>query len=68
MVSTAQTGFFYTTNRVRLGPRLAAVKYDPVGEHSPHVDPSPASRLTGDVRAAVKSRVLFVESKKTAKK
>ncbi|KAI0666103.1 hypothetical protein C8Q78DRAFT_985079, partial [Trametes maxima] len=46
MVSTAQTGFFYTTQRLRLGPRLAAVKYDP----------------------KVKSRVLFVESKKTSKK
>ncbi|PIL36406.1 RNA-dependent RNA polymerase [Ganoderma sinense ZZ0214-1] len=29
MVSTAQTGYFYTTQRLRLGPRLAAVKYDP---------------------------------------
>ncbi|KAI0352471.1 hypothetical protein BV20DRAFT_1037071 [Pilatotrama ljubarskyi] len=46
MVSTAQTGYFYTTQRLRLGPRLAAVKYDP----------------------RVKARVLFVESKKTAKK
>ncbi|KAI1781584.1 hypothetical protein LXA43DRAFT_674944 [Ganoderma leucocontextum] len=46
MISTAQTGYFYTTQRLRLGPRLAAVKYDP----------------------RVKSRVLFVESKKTAKK
>lgn len=31
MISTAQTGFFYTTQRVRQGPKLAAVKYDPVG-------------------------------------
>ncbi len=31
MVSTAQTGYFYTTQRLRLGPRLAAVKYDPRG-------------------------------------
>ncbi|KAI0771678.1 hypothetical protein BD413DRAFT_613174 [Trametes elegans] len=46
MISTAQTGYFYTAQRVRLGPRLAAVKYDP----------------------RVKSRVLFVESRKTAKK
>ncbi|EIW78689.1 hypothetical protein CONPUDRAFT_60690, partial [Coniophora puteana RWD-64-598 SS2] len=29
MVSTAQTGFFYTTTRLRQGPRLSAVKYDP---------------------------------------
>ena len=31
MISTAQTGFFYTTQRVRQGPRLSAVKYDPKG-------------------------------------
>lgn len=32
MISTAQTGFFYTTKRVRLNsPKLSAVKYDPVG-------------------------------------
>ncbi|KIJ62146.1 hypothetical protein HYDPIDRAFT_115003 [Hydnomerulius pinastri MD-312] len=30
MISTAQTGFFYTTQRVRQGPKLSAVKYDPV--------------------------------------
>ncbi|KAI0074648.1 hypothetical protein K474DRAFT_1703895 [Panus rudis PR-1116 ss-1] len=46
MISTAQTGYFYTTQRVKQGPSLAAVKYDP----------------------RVKARVLFVESKKTAKK
>jgi hypothetical protein len=31
MISTAQTGFFYTTQRLRQGPRLSAVKYDPRG-------------------------------------
>lgn len=31
MVSTAQTGYFYTTQRLRQGPRLSAVKYDPRG-------------------------------------
>jgi large subunit ribosomal protein L33 len=31
MISTAQTGFFYTTQRLRQGPRLSAVKYDPKG-------------------------------------
>ncbi|KAF9237363.1 hypothetical protein BU15DRAFT_48823 [Melanogaster broomeanus] len=45
LISTAQTGFFYTTQRVRQGPKLSAVKYDPV----------------------VRSRVLFVESRKTRK-
>ncbi|THH29969.1 hypothetical protein EUX98_g4209 [Antrodiella citrinella] len=46
MISTAQTGYFYTTQRLRQGASLAAVKYDP----------------------KAKSRVLFVESRKTAKK
>ncbi|KAG6336377.1 hypothetical protein ID866_2697 [Astraeus odoratus] len=45
LISTAQTGYFYTTQRVRTGPRLSAVKYDPIA----------------------KSRVLFVESRKTRK-
>ncbi|KZT67301.1 hypothetical protein DAEQUDRAFT_767357 [Daedalea quercina L-15889] len=29
MVSTAKTGYFYTAQRLRIGPRLSAVKYDP---------------------------------------
>ncbi|OAX41279.1 hypothetical protein K503DRAFT_735927, partial [Rhizopogon vinicolor AM-OR11-026] len=29
LISTAQTGFFYTTQRPRQGAKLAAVKYDP---------------------------------------
>ena len=32
LLSTAQTGFFYTTQRLRTGPKLAAVKYDPRGK------------------------------------
>ena len=31
LISTAQTGYFYTTQRVRQGPKLSAVKYDPKG-------------------------------------
>lgn len=31
LISTAQTGYFYTAQRLRIGPRLAAVKYDPRG-------------------------------------
>jgi ribosomal protein L33 len=31
LVSTAQTGYFYSTMRPRVGPRLSAVKYDPMG-------------------------------------
>ncbi|KAH6893893.1 hypothetical protein BKA70DRAFT_1315250 [Coprinopsis sp. MPI-PUGE-AT-0042] len=30
LISTAQTGFFYTTQRLRQGAKLSAVKYDPV--------------------------------------
>jgi hypothetical protein len=41
LLSTAQTGFFYTTARPRLGPRLSAVKYDPKGlSASPHSRPA----------------------------
>ncbi|KAI6168456.1 hypothetical protein EDD17DRAFT_1465903, partial [Pisolithus thermaeus] len=32
LISTAQTGYFYTTQRVRTGPRLSAVKYDPIAK------------------------------------
>ena len=31
LISTAQTGFFYTTQRLRQGPKLSAIKYDPKG-------------------------------------
>ncbi|KAJ7909350.1 hypothetical protein B0H13DRAFT_1990786 [Mycena leptocephala] len=30
LISTAQTGYFYTRTRVRIGPKLSAVKYDPM--------------------------------------
>ncbi|KIJ54283.1 hypothetical protein M422DRAFT_221818 [Sphaerobolus stellatus SS14] len=30
LISTAQTGFFYTKTRPRLSPKLTAIKYDPV--------------------------------------
>ncbi|EUC60752.1 39S ribosomal protein L33 [Rhizoctonia solani AG-3 Rhs1AP] len=29
LVSTAQTGYFYTTSRPRLGEKLVRMKYDP---------------------------------------
>ncbi|KII91396.1 hypothetical protein PLICRDRAFT_173250 [Plicaturopsis crispa FD-325 SS-3] len=29
LVSTAQTGFFYTKQRPRQGARMSAIKYDP---------------------------------------
>lgn len=32
MISTAQTGFFYTAVRARQGVPMSAVKYDPRGE------------------------------------
>jgi large subunit ribosomal protein L33 len=31
LISTALTGFFYTTTRPRLGEKLAMMKYDPMG-------------------------------------
>jgi large subunit ribosomal protein L33 len=31
-VSTALTGVFYTTSRLRLADKLSKMKYDPVGE------------------------------------
>lgn len=31
LVSTALTGSFYTTSRVRVGEKLAMIKYDPIG-------------------------------------
>lgn len=34
LISTAQTGFFYTTQRLRQGPRLSTVKYDPKGMYA----------------------------------
>ena len=63
LVSTAQTGFFYTTQRLRQGPKLSAVKYDPKGWHS--VSKTLEFVLTH--WGLVKARVLFVESKKTKK-
>lgn len=31
LFSTAQTGYFYTTKRLRVGPSLTQIKYDPLG-------------------------------------
>lgn len=66
MVSTAQTGYFYTTQRLRQGTNLAAVKYDPKGASS-LIAMQRISRLLL-LQLLAKSRVLFVESRKTAKK
>ena len=70
LISTAQTGFFYTTQRLRTGPKLAAVKYDPRGMCASWLSvPRCACVLTVIVLFVftVKRRVLFVESKKTKK-
>lgn len=64
MLSTAQSGYFYTTKRIRQGPSLAAVKYDPRGSSFPLLSPVKTTLIS----SAVKARVLFVESRKTAKK
>lgn len=62
LISTAQTGYFYTRTRLRVGPRLSAVKYDPKGailiyhlKFETYDEP-------------VKANVLFVESRATRKK
>jgi large subunit ribosomal protein L33 len=67
MISTAQTGFFYTTQRTRQGPKLSAVKYDPKGACS-RVALRTFVVLTTLYASTVKARVLFVESNKTKKK
>lgn len=41
LFSTAQTGYFYTTKRLRLGPPLTQIKYDPLGM------PTSCNRLPG---------------------
>ena len=63
LISTAQTGFFYSTQRLRQGPKLSAVKYDPIGNvvYNIYFNRPDANSTT------VKRRVLFVESKKTKK-
>lgn len=33
LVSTALTGYFYTTSRIRTAPKLMMIKYDPVSEY-----------------------------------
>jgi large subunit ribosomal protein L33 len=66
LLSTAQTGFFYTTKRTRLGPRLSAVKYDPKGAQRSCFLLLCGAGLT-QACVTVKARVLFVESRKTKK-
>ena len=65
LISTAQTGYFYTTQRLRQGPKLSAVKYDPKGFSYSFDFDFPNLALT--LLRPVKQRVLFVESKKTKK-
>lgn len=33
LVSTALTGFYYTASRIRTGPKLMMMKYDPKSEY-----------------------------------
>lgn len=44
LVSTALTGSFYTTSRVRVGEKLAKIKYDPIGECAIYSSVSTESR------------------------
>lgn len=64
MVSSAKTGFFYTTQRLRVGPRLSAVKYDPRGVF---VAIPRADIVHLYYACLVGARVLFMESKKSGK-
>nr|CDI54674.1 probable 50s ribosomal protein L33 [Melanopsichium pennsylvanicum 4] len=37
LLSTAGTGFMYTTRRTRVAERLSMMKYDPKAEHRVHI-------------------------------
>lgn len=58
LVSSALTGFFYTTSRARLGDKISFMKYDPVGTSSYVV-----VRHVTHAFTSVKKHVLFVEQK-----
>ena len=49
LVSTAGTGYMYTTRRLRVADKLSMMKYDPIGTCPPH--------------HPVKRHVLFKETK-----
>ena len=51
LVSTALTGFFYTTSKQRILPKLALRKYDPIGQWipAPIAGSSPSRRCSAGV-------------------
>jgi ribosomal protein L33 len=51
LISTAQTGFFYTTQRPRQTKRLSFVKYDPIGASVPCRVGYPSERMTDVLRS-----------------
>jgi large subunit ribosomal protein L33 len=60
LVSTALSGFFYTTTRPRLGEKLAMMKYDPKGVFYE----SMGMKVIGvGADGVVKQHVLFTEAK-----
>ncbi|OCF58636.1 ribosomal protein L33 [Kwoniella mangroviensis CBS 10435] len=57
LVSTALTGYFYTTSRIRVSDKLAKIKYDPI-------EGKARRNLFFDlVVCLVKRHVLFTETK-----
>lgn len=62
LVSTAQTGYFYSTTRPRLGEKLARMKYDPKGKFG-RFDELPIEADCFAYGSIVKQHVLFTESK-----
>ena len=61
LVSSAQTGYAYTKVKLRTGPKLTMVKYDPMGMYAIF------TRYSLLICFLVKQRVLFVEKKKSGK-
>jgi hypothetical protein len=53
MISTAQTGYFYTTQRLRQGPSLSAVKYDPRGAPAPNSSLTKSNALSSKIACPV---------------
>lgn len=56
LMSTAGTGFMYTTRRLRVAERLSLMKYDPVGTWFFFFFSQPCSRQSNDMSSSRKSK------------
>ena len=56
LMSTAGTGFMYTTRRLRVAERLSLMKYDPVGTWFFFYFSQPRSRQSNDMSSSRKSK------------